>query len=185
MCWLAVQHYEGQQDRLGAITSLASTLAEAGQLDAAESAFVIVARHMKQSVYRLYALSGYARMAGLRGDRREFERRIRVLDEAGSAEGPAAFRAGDWMDRGDVYRCLGDLDEARSCYERALQLAEIHRLGQFLVQAEKALRSLDTLVSGIAAMTELPADSPNGQFDDIREELDRMRQASPALAGVS
>jgi tetratricopeptide (TPR) repeat protein len=185
MCWLAVQHYESQDDRLGALTSLAAVLAEAGQLDAAESAFVVVARHLKPSLYRLYALAGYARMAGLKGDRREFERRIAVLEAEGSSEGPAAFRTGHWVDRGDVYRGLGDLATARSCYERALELAEAHRLGQFLVQAEKALRGLDGLQADVARTTKPPADASPKEIEDIREELDRMRQMSPALAGVS
>jgi tetratricopeptide (TPR) repeat protein len=182
MSWLAVKHYESEQDRLSALTLLAGVLVRAGQLAAAESAYAVIARRVK-SVYRLYALSGYAKIAGLRGERVEFERRIALLEAAGSAEGPAAFRTGDWLDRGDAYRTLGELEEARSCYERALDLAETHRLGQFLIQAEKAIRSLEDLAAA-RKKPEPPGVSSIDEIEEIREELDRMRDLSPALAGV-
>jgi tetratricopeptide (TPR) repeat protein len=184
MLWLAVRHYEGEQDRLSALTSLAATLLTAGQSKAAESAYAVVARQVRSPLYRLYALSGYAKAAGLRGDRSEYERRIRVLEESGSADAPAAFRAGDSIDRGDVHRVLGDLDAARSAYESALELAERHKLGQFMIQAEKAIRALDAFVATAERKTEPPALSSFEEIEEICEELDRMRDLSPALAGV-
>jgi tetratricopeptide (TPR) repeat protein len=88
------------------------------------------------------------------------------------------------MDRGDAYRALGAFEEARGCYEKALELAEAHRLGQFLVQSEKAIRALDGLFAPAERKTELPAASSLGEIEDIRVELDRMCQRTPALAGV-
>jgi tetratricopeptide (TPR) repeat protein len=183
MTWLAVRHYEAEQDQLNALTLLAGVLVEAGELSTAESAYAVIARRVTSTVYRLYALSGYAKIAGLRRDRREYERRLAVLDGAGFIEGPAPFRAGDWIDRGEVYRSLGEYEEARRCYMNALELAEAHKLGQFLIQAEEALRSLDRVVS-LPVSTELLAASSGREVEEIREELDRMCELSPVLAGV-
>jgi hypothetical protein len=87
------------------------------------------------------------------------------------------------MDRGDVHLALGDIEEARSAYENALDLADKHKLGQFLILAEKAIRSLKAAVSH-AEKTEPLAVSSFDEVEEIREELDRMRDLSPALAGV-
>jgi tetratricopeptide (TPR) repeat protein len=184
MTWLAVRHYENDQDRLSALTLLASILTEAGELRAAESAYAVVARRVKSIVYRLYALSGFAKVAGLRMDRPEFERRVAILEAAGFEEGPAAFKAGSWIDRGEVYRKLRDLVAARRCYETAIELAEAHKLGQFLIQAEEAIHIIDGLETRGAQQAELPAISSSREIEEIREELDRMRELSPSLAGV-
>lgn len=184
MAWLAVRHYETDQDRLSALTLLAGVLADAGELGAAESAYAVVARRVKSQVYRLYALSGYARVAGLRLQRAEFERRLSLLEAAGFREGPAAFQAGHWMDRGDAYRKLGDFAEGRRCYENAIDLAEAHKLGQFIIQAEEAIRAIDGLELCEAPCVELPATSSSWEIEEIREELDRMRELSPVLPGV-
>jgi tetratricopeptide (TPR) repeat protein len=181
MTWLAVRHYETDQDRLSALALLANILTEAGELDAAESAYAVVARRVKSSVYRLYALSGYAKVAGLRGQRVEFERRIAVLEGAGFHDGPAAFKAGAWIDRGEVYGKFRNTSQARRCFEYAVELAEAHRLGQFLIQAEEAIRCLE---SSQLTERELPATSSYSAIEDIREELVRMRDQSPVLAGV-
>jgi tetratricopeptide (TPR) repeat protein len=183
LTWLAVRHYDSDQDRLSALALLGSILTEAGELRAAESAYAIVARRVRSIVYRLYALSGYAKVAGLRSDRAEFERRVSVLEAAGFEEGPAAFKAGSWMDRGEVYSRLRDPAEARRCYERAIELAEAHKLGQFLIQAEEALRGIDGLEAIDASQDELLVTS-SIEIEEIREELDRMRDQSPVFAGV-
>ena len=184
MTWLAVRHYQTEQDQLSAVTSLAGILSEAGELKAAESAYVLLVRRVKSIAYRLYALSGYAKVAGLRMDRREFERRTAVLEAAGFHDGPAAFKAGSWIDRGDVYRKLRDFPEARRCYENAIELAETHRLGQFLIQAEEAIRAIDGLELFTPPEVELPATSSAWEIEEIREELDRLRDLSPAFAGI-
>jgi hypothetical protein len=88
------------------------------------------------------------------------------------------------MDRGDVHRALGNLEMARSAFENALELAEKHKLGQFMIQAEKAIRALDAMASNAARKTERPAVSSFDGIEEIREALDRMRDLSPALAGV-
>jgi tetratricopeptide (TPR) repeat protein len=184
MGWKAVQLYESEQDRLNALTSMAASLLEAGELDAAESAYAVVARRVESVVYRLYALSGYAKVAGLRGDRGEFERRLKVLESSGVADGPPALRAGDWLGRGEAYEAIDDYEEARRSYRKALELATGYQLGQFLFQAEEALQALDRRVTIRASEIELPAAYSLEGIEEIREELDRMRRLSPVLAGV-
>jgi len=180
--WKAVQYYEREQDRLNALTSLAATFIAAGELDAAESAYAVVARRVGSPVYRLYALAGFADVAARRGHREEYERRVAVLQQAGFAEGSAAFRAGAWIDRGQAYQAFADLEQARACFQEAVAVAEASKVGQFLIRAEAALRSLDASVTRAGA--DLPAGSSVEEMEEIRGELGRMWQCSPALAGV-
>jgi tetratricopeptide (TPR) repeat protein len=184
MTWLAVRHYESEQDRLNALTSLAAILVEAQQLEAAETAYSVVARRAESAAYRLYALSGFARVAGLRKKRAEYERRLALLEDAGLASGSAALRAGDLVDRGHVYCGFGDAPEARRCFLNALSLAEAHKLGQFVIQAEEGLRLLAQRSETASHTAELPAISSHTGIEEIREELQLMRELSPELAGV-
>jgi tetratricopeptide (TPR) repeat protein len=184
MGWKAVQLYESDEDRLNALTSLAATFLAAGELEGAEHAYAVVARRIGPTLYRLYALSGFAKVAGLKKNRREFERRLAVLEAAGFADGPAALKAGDWIGRAEAYQVLGDAATARHYLKLALSLATTHSLGQFLIQAEEALERLEQQSEAWAPEIELPAASSFEGIEEIREELDRMRRLSPALAGV-
>ena len=183
MGWRAVGHYAREQDQVNALTALAGVFVAAGELEAAENAYTVVVRRVKKHLYRLYALSGFAHVAALRGERREYERRLAILDGAGFTDGPAVFRAEAWVERGRAYELLGDQKEARRCYQEALRVAEEHRIGQFLMQAEEALRGLDSQ-SGRVEAEQLPAVSPLEEMEEIREELVRMRGLWPAWAGV-
>jgi tetratricopeptide (TPR) repeat protein len=184
--WLAVRHYEREQDKLSALTSLAVIFLEAGEMDAAEIAYETLARRLEPGEYRLYALSGYAQIAGLKKNRPEFERRIRILEASGLADGSSAFRAGDWIGRAKAYRALGDTVAARRCYQAALEVAVADKLGQQLIRAEESLMALERETAEVLrAAPTCPADPPIiREMVTIREELGRMRDMSPALAGV-
>jgi tetratricopeptide (TPR) repeat protein len=184
MTWLAVKSYDREQDQLNALTLLAGIFLEAGEIDAADVAYQTLARRVGPGVYRLYALSGYAQVAAHRRNRSEFERRIALLEAEGCADGPPAFRAGDWIGRAGAYKALGDLDRARRCYREAIALAAPHKLGQLLIRAEEGLLSLDQERADIAHDGPIPRASPGEEMETIREELGRMRDLSPALAGV-
>jgi tetratricopeptide (TPR) repeat protein len=184
--WLAVRHYEHEQDQLTALTSLAVIFQEAGEMDAAEIAYETLARRLGPGEYRLYALSGYAHIAGLKRDRAEFERRIRVLEASGLADGPSAFRAADWIGRAKAYRALGDAPAARRCYQAAIEIAAADKLGQQLIRAEDGLKALEREIANPGGTTlQRPTGPPAIQkMGAIWEELGRMRDMSPALAGV-
>jgi tetratricopeptide (TPR) repeat protein len=184
MTWLAVQHYELRQDQLNALTLLAGLFVEASELDAAETAYAVVARRGGSLVYRLYALNGLAQVAGRRGNRAAFEHRLSLLDEAGFEGGPAAVRAVAWIDRGKGYERLGDAKTARECFAKAVEVAEANKLGQFLIQAEEAIVALERRQSDTLETTKLPAASSIEEMEAIREELVRMRDLSRAFAGV-
>jgi hypothetical protein len=123
-------------------------------------------------------------VAGLRKKRAEYERRLALLEEAGLASGSAALRAGDLIDRGQVYCGFGDAPQARRCFLNALSLAETHKLGQFVIQAEEGLRLLEQRGETASHTAELPAISSHAGIEEIREELQLMRELSPELAGV-
>jgi len=180
--WKAVQYYDREQDRLNALTSLAATFMAAGELDAAESAYAVVARRVESFVYRLYALAGFADVAARRSDREEYERRLAILQQAGFSQGPAAFRAGAWIDRGEAYQAFADVEQARECFQEAVAIAEASQVGQFLIRAEAALRSLDESIT--RAGSELSPGSSVEEMEEIREELGRMWRCSPVFAGV-
>jgi tetratricopeptide (TPR) repeat protein len=184
MTWLAVQHYELPQDQLNALTLLAGLFVDAGELDAAETAYAVVARRGESLVYRLYALNGFVQVAGLRGDRAVFDERVSALNDAGFEGGPAAFRAVAWIDRGKAYERLGDTTAASQCYAKALEVAEANKLGQLLIKAEEALVALERSQSEIVQTKKPSVDSSIGEMEEIHEELVRMRDLSPALAGV-
>jgi tetratricopeptide (TPR) repeat protein len=183
MTWLAVQHYSREQDQLNALSLLAGLFIEVGQLDAAESAYAVVVRRSQSQVYRLAALSGFAQVAGLRQNRAEFERRLSILQNEGFGEAPASFRATGLIDRGNVYEHLGDVVLARTCFEEALRIAEAHKLGQSLIRADAALVNLERMAK-VADTKELPAAPSTEEVEAICEELCRMRDLSPAFAGV-
>jgi hypothetical protein len=180
MGWKAVNHYDREQDRLQALTSLAGVFVAAGALDAAESAFEVVAERLTLSPYRLFALSGLATVAAYRGDGEEFERRISVLESAGFAEGPASFRAEAWIERGKGYRALGNRTYARRCSQQAVAVGEDHRLGQHLLEAE-------ALLLASARDEDLRPEprwsQPIAGMEEIQTELRRMREAATATAG--
>ena len=178
-----MQHYEAEQDQLSALTSLAGIFLEAGEVDSADTAYQTVARRSAPGTYRLFALGGYAHVAALRGDRPEYERRVGVLEAAGFSDGPAAFRAGAWIQRAEACQIFGELEEARHWYVQAIELAEAYKLGQLLIQGEEGLVALERRLVGESETTKPPTGPPILEISGIREGLDRMRDMSPALAG--
>ncbi|MGD8320557.1 MAG: tetratricopeptide repeat protein [Gemmatimonadota bacterium] len=140
--WQAIQAYDTIQDRTEGLASLAGALIDAGELEAAEDAWAIVAAQAEQEYYRLFALEALAYVAALRGDAPLFARRAGTSDAHNWEAGPALAHAEILLHRGLAYRALGLVPKARTWLARAVAYAEKNGFGRTLFEAEEALRSL-------------------------------------------
>lgn len=176
--WRAVQFAPDETTRLRALTALGGVFLEGRTLGAAEDAFAIVAARTDEQYYLLHALEGYAHVAALRGDREEYERRIGRVAAAGFEEGSPEYRAEAFLQRGDAYLHLDDIERATELYRRALSLSAEHGVTEYLMRAETALDRLARLADEEDGRHETPADvalSPSRELDEIVGGLGRLR----------
>lgn len=181
--WRAAQEAPDEEIRLRALTALGGVFLEGRALGAAEDAFAIVAARTTERYYLLHALEGYAHVAALRGDRQAYEQRLQRVERAGFAEGSPEYRAEAFLQRGDGYLHLDDVERARALYRTAIRVSSQFGVNEYLVRAEEALARLDRVEEldaheAASAALVLP---PSRELDEIRGGLDRIRRGVPAL----
>ena len=178
--WNAVQAPREEEDRLKALAGLAWAFVLAGDFQAAEDAYVIVAKGVRRLEHRLYALSGYTQVAGLRGHGTEFRARLGRLEAEGFERGSVKFRAEAHLELGQVFLALDDCEEAERRFRLALTLSQEHKLNQLMFKAEEALDALDV---GRETNEDEPRAVPasSEEVDEIRGELAAMREAVGTL----
>lgn len=184
--WSAVQLYEDEQGRLGALQDLASVLVDLEALDAAEDAYTIVAARIRHRDYRIMALDGLAYVAALKGDRETFRKRAGALEELEWRETVSPDFAGQILFyRGLAHRALGELDEARRWLEEAIRFGEEHGLGREVIRADAALEELDAPekveTTGKGRASGPPADPPLEVCEGLRKMRRDLVTASEAV----
>lgn len=168
--WLAAATYPSEDEKLRCLASLAGTLADYGDREAAEDAWSVVAVTAKDTYYRVFAHDALAYLGALRGDPEAFRRHARACDLLGWENGPHSAKAEILYYRGLSYRALGQHKLAKEWLERAVAFAEEYRFGRILILAEEALK---TSARHTAPQTTAPAPSAPRE---VREGLRAMRR---------
>ncbi len=171
--WRAVTLYPAHKDQVEALASLAGALIDAGELPAAEDAWMIVARTGEDDYFRLFALEALAYTAALRGDRGLFARRAAASDSQNWEEGPALAKAEVLLHRGLALRALGLVEDARTWLDRAVAWADQNGFGRTLFTAEAAVRELCSAEKTGARQVEF---EPSPATIEVRSGLRRMRE---------
>lgn len=175
--WRAVQSFGDTEESRHALTTLAGVFLEMGELAAAEDACEVVIDRVERRDYRLYALASYAHAAALRGDRDVFEARRQRLDDQGWLEETPMIVAQFALERGQSYRTLGELDEARRWMELASSRAEEHGLSEYVIKSEQALQSLSEAAAARADAEPVPSRTVGSEMERIREEVSAYRES--------
>lgn len=178
--WLAVESYDTPRDRLRALVTVAGMLVEVGAAAVAERAYAVVLRHVEEPYYRLFALDGYAHVAALLGDRDTYRRRTGRLDSVDWRPGGPDFEGQVYLYRGRAWSRLGDPDEARTWYRRAISFAEAHGLSQTLFAAQDGLERLE---SSRLPAARRPGPREHGSEQRMFERLDRVDRMLAVAAG--
>ncbi len=176
--WRAVTTYDREDDRMYALATLGGALVEVGELEAGEDAWTVVRYMADNHYYRLYAFDALAYVAALRGDAAAFAAHAADADAMGWMTGTTSAKAEILLYRGLSYAALGEADEARSWFERAVTFSEENGFGQILFKAEEALRDMDRV--------QPPAEDPFAEsptWVEVRTGLKELRRewaASPS-----
>lgn len=184
--WEAFRGFRTRTARLRALTALGGVFLAGGQLDSAEDAFAVVERDSGEAYYRRYALAGLARVQAARGDREAYETALRRLDEAGMERSAPELRAEALLERGDGYRQLGDLDEARRWYREAMRVAKRHRVNEYLIRADLALDKLNRAAGTDRGSGSVDAGIPmkdDADVEAIRRDLGDLRRSRVGVGG--
>ena len=174
--WEAVQYYPAERNRLHALTDLAWSLVEAGDLGAAEDAYTVIVHRSEDFIYRTDALVSLAYIEAARGDETAFKTRVETLDET-PWRGGSPYKVSEvLLMRGRSYQMLGDFDRAVEWLERARDFSQEHGNHQLTFRAEAALESLQE--SGCAETVALDAETPTTLegVAGVRDGLSLLRQ---------
>lgn len=176
--WKAAVTYRDARDQVEVLASLAGALIDAGELQAAEDAWSIVAHQADTDYYRIFSAEALAYVAALQGDAAAFARRAAASDAAGWDSGPHTARADILLHRGLAYRALGRVGEAKVWLERAVAFSSEHRFSRTLHEAETALDSLES--------TEATRTAPRYEAPPATVEVRRgLRQMRMEVAGAA
>ncbi len=143
--WCAVDAFETRRDQVRALVAVAGVLLDHGEPEFAEQAYAVALAHVDEPYFRLFALDGHAHAAALRGSRAEYLKRVAIVDAADWRPGGPDFEGQVCLYRGRAWEGLGDPGRARSWYQRALKVAEAHRLAQTSFAAQDGLDRLDRM----------------------------------------
>jgi tetratricopeptide (TPR) repeat protein len=141
--WIAIATYASEAGRTRCVASVAETLMQLGDHDAAEDAWSYVALASDEHYYLVYAQESLAHICALRGDRVEFLRYAAKSDALGWATGASSATADALRTRGLSYEALGEPNVAKNWLEKAVQFAERRGYNRILFEAEEALRRLE------------------------------------------
>jgi tetratricopeptide (TPR) repeat protein len=176
--WIAIATYESEVGRTRCMASLAGTLMDLGDLEAAEDAWTYVAFATDDHYYLVYARESLAHIWARRGDREQFLRYLAESDALGWASGSSSATADALYTRALSYESLGDLDVARHWLEKTMKFAEAHGYNRVLFDAEGALRNL-----AAPTLSEPVRETTPAAPLEVREGLRAMRQQLCGVAG--
>lgn len=146
LAFRAFQLYEHVLPRLRALSDLGQILLELDRIDAAEDAFQVVVDQARDTVVEANAMNELMYIASRRGDRVGFERWRKILDNRLATLPPEA-QTDYHLKVGRGLAHFGDSARAREEFERALELADVHRMHQFAFQAEAAIGEVEALAA--------------------------------------
>ncbi len=142
--WMAFDAYPADDpDRMGTLVVLGNVLLECGDLGAAEDAYeIVLGAKLKDTDILATATNGLAQVAAQRNDLVGYEGAIEKLE---SARGKVQVNV--WtqilLDRAQGELILGRVDRAREALDEAMALAEKHKIGRLVIEADKLRATLD------------------------------------------
>jgi tetratricopeptide (TPR) repeat protein len=175
--WIAIASYESEAGRTRCMASLAGTLMDLGDLDAAEDAWTYVAFATDENYYLVYARECLAHISARRGDRERFLHHMAESDSLGWSSGSSSATAEALYTRALSYASLGELELARDWLGKTMKFAEAHGYNRVLFDAEGTLERLE------APATAEPARTAPAAPLEVREGLRAMRQQLCGVAG--
>jgi tetratricopeptide (TPR) repeat protein len=132
-------------DRDGMLLNIAFSHTELGDHLSSRRVYQKLATDARNARIRIVARINLIHTAGLLRDRAAVEAHRRVLEP----QRLVATQSTDfWLTLGRAYLAIGELVEARPCFERALTIGQQSRMGQVIIAAEDALATIDMLASG-------------------------------------
>jgi len=141
LAFRAFQLFEAPLHRLRALSDTGLLLKELGLYQAAKHAFSVVMSGQLSKEVRLRAIAELVELGAMTGDRVTFERWRRELS-ASYDDLPPEDRVDYELKVGTGLASFGHQAQAEQHLQRALDLAEQHRLGERLFTAEALLREL-------------------------------------------
>jgi tetratricopeptide (TPR) repeat protein len=149
---------DGEHDTL--LLDIAFARGELGDLSASRSVHEHLAMKSRLGRIRFAARVNLIQIEGVLGNRAAVERHRRDLE---TQRLPAIISTDFWLTLGRAYMALGELIEARPCFERALALGQQSRMGHVIIAAEDSLATLKMLTEvgaiGRLGMPNYSADS--------------------------
>lgn len=140
--WKAFHSASRERDRLSTLVALGSAWREIGDLDASEYAYEIAATLATTRDIKVLALDALAFVSALRGDEAAYRSRLRRIPEEELQDSSVSARTQIALFRGRAEARLGYVDAATQHAQHALHLAEEHRLGKLIHDADALLTSL-------------------------------------------
>lgn len=140
--WKAFGTAEREQDRLSTLVALGTAWREIGDLDAAEYAYGIAATLASTRDIRVLALDALAFTSAVRCDEAGYRSRLSQIPNEDVEASSISARTQIALFRGRAEARLGYVDAATAHAQHALRLAEEHRLGKFIHDADALLTSL-------------------------------------------
>jgi len=126
-----------ERDRI--LGDIAGSFYKLGIHTAARDAYVILAATAQEQYQRWAATLNLMEIAAADGEQILFEQYRRSVDVSAL---PPQQEAMYWLQGGTGYELLGNVDEARTFFERAIRVAEDYDLNRIAFEADQALRNL-------------------------------------------
>jgi tetratricopeptide (TPR) repeat protein len=175
--YAAWRGYRGPAHREAVCADFAESLAEMGRFDAARDALTLLYRVAHSREVRLLAATNLLELAVL--DQREdlfdvYRRTLRDAARAATLPAEVAAKFALYEGRGEIR--FGRRDAALSAFERALELATVHRVHEVTIRADEALAALR---SGVPVAKWSPPVAPTTVFpavDRITRAVGRVRR---------
>ncbi len=140
--WKAFGAAQRKRDRLSALVALGTAWREIGDLDASELAYEVAIASDPTQETRILALDALAFVSALRGDEAGYRSRLRRIPDEELQDSSVSARTQIALFRGRAEARLGYVDAATAHAQDALRLAEEHRLGKLIHDADALLSSL-------------------------------------------
>lgn len=140
LAYEALEHSETPSERDRILSDIAGAFLQLGVLSAAQDAYLVLSATAQEQYMRWLATINLLEIFARVGAEPQFEQYRREL--VGQPL-PPLLATGLELQLGVGYRQFGHATKARLHLDRAVVMAEEHRLNQFLIEAEKALQPLD------------------------------------------
>jgi tetratricopeptide (TPR) repeat protein len=174
MAYEALEGTSAPASRDRILSDIAVAFYELGMRSAARDAYLILAATAQEHYLRWAATINLMECAAADGREPMFEQYRRELADA-SLPVTLACQYNYYV--GEGYRLFGRMEQARMALERALQLAEQHRLNEMMFRVEQSLESLKD--GGVVIIAEAMEASP--EVSDVATAIRGLRE----LAGVA